>query len=173
MYCCGFFQSYIKCKHVSCVSQRLELFYDIQLNVKGKKNSKRTSLIFLSYICCKVFSKCFSCDCFSKTLYYDTYIVTRNSILVWIDFSKTRGDNVICRITQSERDCIIILTINLSWCLRLLSLTSSPPSYALFDLCNDMDFVAYGLTGVISFGYRISNGNVSSSCLLFCSVRII
>ncbi|XP_070580003.1 ubiquitin carboxyl-terminal hydrolase 7-like [Ptychodera flava] len=30
--------SYIKCKHVDYVSQRTEPFYDIQLNVKGKKN---------------------------------------------------------------------------------------------------------------------------------------
>ncbi|ELT89456.1 hypothetical protein CAPTEDRAFT_149911 [Capitella teleta] len=30
--------SYIKCKHVDYVSSRTELFYDIQLNIKGKKN---------------------------------------------------------------------------------------------------------------------------------------
>ncbi|XP_077980640.1 ubiquitin carboxyl-terminal hydrolase 7-like [Glandiceps talaboti] len=30
--------SYIKCKHVDYVSQRTEAYYDIQLNVKGKKN---------------------------------------------------------------------------------------------------------------------------------------
>ena len=34
------FQSYIKCKHVDYMSSRTEPFYDIQLNVKGKKNSK-------------------------------------------------------------------------------------------------------------------------------------
>ena len=35
-----FFQSYIKCKHVDYGSQRIEPFYDIQLNVKEKKNGK-------------------------------------------------------------------------------------------------------------------------------------
>ena len=34
------FQSYIKCKHVDYMSSRTEPFYDIQLNVKGKKNSE-------------------------------------------------------------------------------------------------------------------------------------
>ena len=31
-------QSFIRCKHVDCSSSRIEPFYDIQLNVKGKKN---------------------------------------------------------------------------------------------------------------------------------------
>lgn len=31
-------QSFIRCKHVECQSSRIEPFYDIQLNVKGKKN---------------------------------------------------------------------------------------------------------------------------------------
>ena len=35
-----YFQSYIKCKHVDYMSSRTEPFYDIQLNVKGKKNSE-------------------------------------------------------------------------------------------------------------------------------------
>ncbi|XP_054155064.1 ubiquitin carboxyl-terminal hydrolase 7-like [Oppia nitens] len=30
--------SFIRCKHVDCSSSRIEPFYDIQLNVKGKKN---------------------------------------------------------------------------------------------------------------------------------------
>lgn len=33
-------QSFIKCKNVNYESKRSETFYDIQLNVKGKKNSK-------------------------------------------------------------------------------------------------------------------------------------
>ena len=33
-----FFQSYIRCKHVEYCSQKEEAFYDIQLNLKGKKN---------------------------------------------------------------------------------------------------------------------------------------
>ncbi len=33
-------QSYIKCKHVSYMSSRQEQFYDIQLNIKGKKDSE-------------------------------------------------------------------------------------------------------------------------------------
>lgn len=39
----GKMTSYIKCKNVDCSSTRLETFYDIQLNIKGKKNS---TLIF-------------------------------------------------------------------------------------------------------------------------------
>ncbi|KAL5273891.1 USP7 family protein [Megaselia abdita] len=34
----GKMKSYIKCKNVDCTSNRLETFYDIQLNIKGKKN---------------------------------------------------------------------------------------------------------------------------------------
>lgn len=34
------FQSYINCKNVDYTSKRTETFYDIQLNIKGKKNSK-------------------------------------------------------------------------------------------------------------------------------------
>ncbi|XP_021358377.1 ubiquitin carboxyl-terminal hydrolase 7-like isoform X1 [Mizuhopecten yessoensis] len=30
--------SYIRCKHVNCTSRKVEAFYDIQLNLKGKKN---------------------------------------------------------------------------------------------------------------------------------------
>lgn len=37
---CSHFQSYIRCKHVDYCSQKEEAFYDIQLNVKGKKNGK-------------------------------------------------------------------------------------------------------------------------------------
>lgn len=36
----GKMSSYIKCKNVDYTSTRLETFYDIQLNIKGKKNSK-------------------------------------------------------------------------------------------------------------------------------------
>lgn len=36
----GKMSSYIKCKNVNYTSTRLETFYDIQLNIKGKKNSK-------------------------------------------------------------------------------------------------------------------------------------
>lgn len=35
----GKMSSYIKCKKVTCTSTRVETFYDIQLNIKGKKNS--------------------------------------------------------------------------------------------------------------------------------------
>ena len=34
------FQSYIRCKHVDYCSQKEEAFYDIQLNLKGKKNGE-------------------------------------------------------------------------------------------------------------------------------------
>uniref|UniRef100_A0A915HG98 Peptidase C19 ubiquitin carboxyl-terminal hydrolase domain-containing protein n=1 Tax=Romanomermis culicivorax TaxID=13658 RepID=A0A915HG98_ROMCU len=40
----GKMKSYIRCKNVKFESRREELFYDIQLNVKGKLDSK--SLIF-------------------------------------------------------------------------------------------------------------------------------
>lgn len=36
----GKMTSFIKCKNVNCTSSRSETFYDIQLSVKGKKNSK-------------------------------------------------------------------------------------------------------------------------------------
>lgn len=32
--------SFIKCKNIDYTSRRVETFYDIQLNIKGKKNSK-------------------------------------------------------------------------------------------------------------------------------------
>lgn len=34
------FQSFIECKNIDYKSTRVETFYDIQLNIKGKKNSK-------------------------------------------------------------------------------------------------------------------------------------
>lgn len=40
----GKMSSYIKCKNVDYKSNRLETFYDIQLNIKGKKNSKLNCL---------------------------------------------------------------------------------------------------------------------------------
>lgn len=36
----GKMMSYIRCKNVDYTSTRSETFYDIQLNIKGKKNSK-------------------------------------------------------------------------------------------------------------------------------------
>lgn len=36
----GKMMSYIRCKNVNYASTRMETFYDIQLNIKGKKNSK-------------------------------------------------------------------------------------------------------------------------------------
>lgn len=36
----GKMSSYIKCKNVHCASTRVETFYDIQLNIKGNRNSK-------------------------------------------------------------------------------------------------------------------------------------
>lgn len=43
-------KSYIKCKHVDFESSREESFYDVQLNVKGKPNSK--FIYFDIYIKC-------------------------------------------------------------------------------------------------------------------------
>lgn len=37
------FKSYIQCKHVDYRSERIEDYYDIQLSIKGKKNSKLTA----------------------------------------------------------------------------------------------------------------------------------
>lgn len=34
------FQSYINCKNVDYTSERAETFYDIQLNITGRGNSK-------------------------------------------------------------------------------------------------------------------------------------
>lgn len=39
--------SYIRCKNVDYSSTRSETFYDIQLNIKGKKNSKYYTLQFI------------------------------------------------------------------------------------------------------------------------------
>lgn len=36
----GKMASFIRCKSVNYQSRRIETFYDIQLNIKGKKNSK-------------------------------------------------------------------------------------------------------------------------------------
>lgn len=46
-----FFQSFIKCKYIDYQSTRTETFYDIQLNIKGKKNSKssRSALTLCTY----------------------------------------------------------------------------------------------------------------------------
>lgn len=39
--------SFIKCKNIDYKSTRVETFYDIQLNIKGKKNSKYMKKYFL------------------------------------------------------------------------------------------------------------------------------
>ncbi len=36
----GKMESYIKCSHVDYVSSRVETFFDIQLNIKDKKDGK-------------------------------------------------------------------------------------------------------------------------------------
>lgn len=41
----GKMSSYIKCKNVDYQSTRLETFYDIQLNIKGKKNSEYSNIV--------------------------------------------------------------------------------------------------------------------------------
>lgn len=41
--------SYIRCKNVDYSSTRSETFYDIQLNIKGKKNSKFFN-IYLGFV---------------------------------------------------------------------------------------------------------------------------
>ena len=55
------FQSYIKCKHVDYLSSRTEPFYDIQLNIKGKKTSKYITLdvIFIYLILCYLLNSLF------------------------------------------------------------------------------------------------------------------
>lgn len=36
----GKMESFIKCKNINYTSSRVETFYDIQLNIKGKKDSE-------------------------------------------------------------------------------------------------------------------------------------
>lgn len=43
----GKMMSYIRCKNVDYTSTRSETFYDIQLNIKGKKNSKSINSLVL------------------------------------------------------------------------------------------------------------------------------
>ncbi len=61
------FQSYIQCKHVDYRSERIEDYYDIQLSIKGKKNSKcgflwssvlLSSLLFLVGLYSSMVYKC-------------------------------------------------------------------------------------------------------------------
>ena len=42
----GKMMSYIKCKNIDYTSSRIETYYDIQLNIKGKKNSKLTTICY-------------------------------------------------------------------------------------------------------------------------------
>lgn len=46
--------SFIKCKSVDYTSTRIETFYDIQLNVKGKKNSKEFTKKFKLFVMCSM-----------------------------------------------------------------------------------------------------------------------
>lgn len=43
----GKMSSYIKCKNVEYTSTRIETFYDIQLNIKGKKNSELRCFVLI------------------------------------------------------------------------------------------------------------------------------
>ena len=43
----GKMSSYIKCKNVEYTSTRIETFYDIQLNIKGKRNSMFYGIIII------------------------------------------------------------------------------------------------------------------------------
>ncbi|XP_014681204.1 PREDICTED: ubiquitin carboxyl-terminal hydrolase 7-like [Priapulus caudatus] len=47
-----YLQSYVNCKHVEYMSSRVEPFYDIQLNVKGKRNIHES---FKDYVAIEVF----------------------------------------------------------------------------------------------------------------------
>lgn len=49
MCCVVRIQSFIKCKHIEYMSSRQEPFYDIQLNIKGKKNSEQFHLILYNF----------------------------------------------------------------------------------------------------------------------------
>jgi len=52
---CSTSDSLIQCKHVDYRSERIEDYYDIQLSIKGKKNSK------CAFLCYSVFAVfCFS-----------------------------------------------------------------------------------------------------------------
>lgn len=42
--------SYIKCKNIEVTSKRTETFYDIQLSVKGNKNSKYFQMIIICMV---------------------------------------------------------------------------------------------------------------------------
>lgn len=53
----GKMTSYIKCKNVNVSSTRVETFYDIQLNIKGKKNSEYLLSIYLKQYHCQISHK--------------------------------------------------------------------------------------------------------------------
>lgn len=46
------FQSYIRCKHIDYCSSKEEAFYDIQLNLKGKKNGRCSIFVCVCIYCC-------------------------------------------------------------------------------------------------------------------------
>lgn len=62
--CVCVLQSYIQCKHVDYRSERIEDYYDIQLSIKGKKNSKY-SLLFPF---CHIYYECFTMQSSVKVL---------------------------------------------------------------------------------------------------------
>lgn len=61
----GKMTSYIKCKNVNVSSTRVETFYDIQLNIKGKKNSKFVKKYLLSNDFCSESMQIFYHHCVS------------------------------------------------------------------------------------------------------------
>lgn len=96
----GKMMSYIRCKNVDYTSTRSETFYDIQLNIKGKKNSK--SINYLKH--------CFLIIVYVKSLliFKDAYDFDQTFFNVYFVFclkSETFWWEILIRI-------IIILFIN-------------------------------------------------------------
>lgn len=67
--------SFIKCKNIDYKSTRVETFYDIQLNIKGKKNSKYQNCIIIIF---KTFEGTNKFFCISVYESFSDYVSTES-----------------------------------------------------------------------------------------------
>lgn len=103
------FQSYIQCKHVDYRSERIEDYYDIQLSIKGKKNSKCGflwySFLLSSLLVQEGHSSNMVCKCMSSDILQLSsrmYIWSDKNLLIRL-FQMPFQEKYCCRTAHSLR----------------------------------------------------------------------
>lgn len=119
------FQSYIRCKHIDYCSSKEEAFYDIQLNLKGKKNGRCSIFVCVCIYCC--LSKSAFCtivtitflteNCFKNVRWFYVFpFSVYESFQDYIKVESLDGEN---KYDAGEHGLQVIIT----WTLRVAALS--------------------------------------------------